>query len=149
MFIQIHSVFSFYNFSTETNAESYARSAQSKPVISFMILSLPFSPSSLVETHETGFYILIEKKICESKTKAVNKYVIQSFALGRLCIMTGKVCLHFYVLTRFQIQKSEIEMKVSPVALPYHRLFFFLIINGSKRWQSKCKANLGIERKQE
>ena len=74
--------------------------------------------------------------------------MIQSFALGRLCIMTGKVCLHFHVLTRFQIQKSEIEMKVSPVALPYHRLFF-KIINLSKRWQSKCKANLGIERKKE
>ena len=212
----MHAVFSFYNFSTETNAVSYTRSPQSKPVISFMILSLPFSPSSLVETHKTGFCILIEK-ICESKTKAVNKYVIQSFALGRLCIMTGKVPLHVHVVkvkvkslsrvwlfvtlwtvayqaplsmgfsrqeywsglpfpspgdlpnpgieprfpaleadaltseppeTRFQIQKSEIEMKVSPVALLYHRLII-IFFNLSKRWQSKCKANLVIERKKE
>lgn len=47
-----------------------------KPVISFMSLSLPFSPSSLVETHKMGFCILIEKKICESKTKVVTKYVL-------------------------------------------------------------------------
>ena len=105
-----------------------------KPVISFMSLSLPFSPISLVETHKMGFCILIEK-ICESKTKAVTKYVMRSFALGRLSVMTGKVPLRLHVLTRFRIQKSEIEVTVSPMALPDHR-FFFLIINLSKGWQS-------------
>lgn len=102
-----------------------------KTVISFMVPFLLISFNSLLESHQLG--ILIEKKTHESKTKAECKYLIESFALGRRCVMTEKASLHSHVLTKFHIQKSEMEMKVR--SMVSFSCSHFLLANQGRRRQ--------------
>lgn len=67
--------------------------------------------NSLFETHSLGSCILIAKKICELKARAMN--IWYNYLLwGDHILWQGKVPLHPHILIIFQIQKSEIEMKV-------------------------------------